>query len=178
MLEYFDILNPDGTMAGYKAPRVEAHAKGLWHRAANLWLINNKNEILLQKRAPQKDSFPGLWDLSAAGHVPAGSTTLETIVREANEEIGVEVDPTKLVLLTTIQESFILNDGKYLDNEFRDIYMVKMDLDMTTCQLQEEEVTELKWMPLKEFQRDLVEQKHLYTPHAKEYAVVFDLLDL
>lgn len=172
-MEYFDILDDKGALTGKVKARHEVHRDGDWHRAANLWLINGRGEILLQRRSLMKESFAGLWDLSCAGHVQAGSNSRETIMREAEEELGVRILAEELVLLTTIQERFVLNEGKYHDNEFRDIYLVRKDLEISDCRLQVEEVAEVKWMALKDFRLDLGVNPHLYTPHDREYEVAF-----
>jgi len=61
-----------------KATRQTVHQKGLFHRCAHVWAYNCRGEILLQKRSDEKDTFPGLWDLSAAGHVSYGDSYLKT----------------------------------------------------------------------------------------------------
>ena len=46
-----------------------AHEKGLWHKSVHVWLINDKNEILLQYRCAEKKLYPNTWDISFAGHI-------------------------------------------------------------------------------------------------------------
>ena len=70
--ELIDILDEKGNKIGVSKTRGEVHAKGLWHQAAHVWIYNSKGEILLQKRSMQKESWPGRWDISAAGHVQQG----------------------------------------------------------------------------------------------------------
>ena len=57
-MEILDILNPDGTNAGYTAEKSKAHAKGLWHRVAHVWIIDSKNNVILQRRAKNKENYP------------------------------------------------------------------------------------------------------------------------
>jgi hypothetical protein len=55
------------------------HADGDYHRAVHVWIyVESTGELLLQKRADRKDSWPGLWDISSAGHISAGDTSLIT----------------------------------------------------------------------------------------------------
>jgi hypothetical protein len=55
------------------------HADGDYHGAVHVWIyVESTGELLLQKRADRKDSWPGLWDISSAGHISAGDTSLIT----------------------------------------------------------------------------------------------------
>lgn len=53
--------------------------------------MNDKKELLLQKRSATKKSHPNFWDISGAGHIRAGETVTEGAIRELKEELGVEV---------------------------------------------------------------------------------------
>ena len=79
--EYLDIVNEAGQPTGAIISRDEAHRDGILHRTAHVWVVrrteNNKHtesgyDILLQKRSDEKESFPGMYDTSSAGHIPAG----------------------------------------------------------------------------------------------------------
>jgi 16S rRNA (adenine1518-N6/adenine1519-N6)-dimethyltransferase len=69
--------------------RATIHRENLLHRAVHILLVNNRGELLLQKRSHQKDRFPRRWDSSAAGHVDADESYQECAMRELQEEIGV-----------------------------------------------------------------------------------------
>ena len=56
MLEFFDVINPDGTSAGYSLPRDEVHKKGLWHRTVHIWILNFNKELLIQS-APFRKKY-------------------------------------------------------------------------------------------------------------------------
>ena len=91
--ELFDIVDENGNPTGETVSRSEAHAKGIRHRTAHIWVIRDnegKKEVLLQKRALNKDSFPGKYDTSSAGHIQAGDEPLESALRELSEELGIE----------------------------------------------------------------------------------------
>jgi isopentenyldiphosphate isomerase len=80
-MEFFDVLNPDGTTAGYSLFRDEVHKKGLWHRTVHIWILNSNNELLIQKRSYQKEVYPGLWDISCAGHLSCGEDCYSGAIR-------------------------------------------------------------------------------------------------
>jgi 16S rRNA (adenine1518-N6/adenine1519-N6)-dimethyltransferase len=69
--------------------RATIHREKLLHRAVHILLINQRGELLLQKRSHRKDKFPGCWDSSAAGHVEAHESYSDCAIRELQEEIGV-----------------------------------------------------------------------------------------
>lgn len=59
--------------------RGDVHRDGDYHRAVHIWIFaENTQQLLLQRRADCKDSWPGLWDISSAGHISAGDSSLVT----------------------------------------------------------------------------------------------------
>lgn len=72
--------------------RSEIHRLGLRHRAVHVLLFDPGGRIFLQKRSMRKDSSPGLWDTSAAGHVEPGETYEQCARRELMEELGIAVE--------------------------------------------------------------------------------------
>ena len=59
--------------------RVDVHRDGDYHRAVHVWIYSEStHELLLQKRADCKESWPGQWDISSAGHISAGDSSLVT----------------------------------------------------------------------------------------------------
>ena len=84
-MEYFDICDESGSPTGEIIDRETAHRDGILHRTAHVWIVRKKTQgydILLQKRSMEKDSFPGLYDTSSAGHIPTGSEPLPSAIRE------------------------------------------------------------------------------------------------
>ncbi len=99
MSEYLDVVDTSGRPTGEIVERSIAHREGIPHRTAHLWLLRRRNgcvQILLQKRALTK-SFPGCYDISSAGHIPAGQDCLSSAVRELKEELGLTASETDLV---------------------------------------------------------------------------------
>jgi isopentenyldiphosphate isomerase len=78
-----------------------AHRFGLLHDAVHIFVIDQKNRLILQRRRKDKLLQPGAWDSSASGHVTAGDTLLESAVRETKEELGIRVRPLPLGEITT-----------------------------------------------------------------------------
>ena len=84
-MELFDVIDETGKATGDIVSREEAHRKGVIHRSVHVWVIREKEgktEVLLQKRSEEKESFPGMYDTSSAGHVLAGEEVLSSALRE------------------------------------------------------------------------------------------------
>ena len=82
MDELIDVLDADGNYTGKCIMKSEAHRKGIFHPSIHVWLYNKNGEILIQQRAKNKDTHPGLWDVSVAGHIGAGEDIVESAIRE------------------------------------------------------------------------------------------------
>ncbi len=87
--EIFDVVDDRDEVVG-QATRAEVHAGKLKHRAVHLFVLNRRGEVFLQKRSRLKDTAPGRWDSSAAGHLDAGEAYATCAERELGEELGVE----------------------------------------------------------------------------------------
>ena len=84
-MEFFDIVDEKGIPTGETIERTQAHKKGVRHRTAHIWIVreqNGKAQLLLQKRSAEKDSFPGRFDTSSAGHIQAGDEPEESAIRD------------------------------------------------------------------------------------------------
>ena len=152
-MEYFDIVDEAGTPTGKIVSRAEAHEKGILHRTAHVWIVrelNGRTEVLLQKRSENKDSFPGMYDTSSAGHIPAGDEPLSSALRELKEELGVTAAPDELTYIGTfrIQYEKVFHDRLFRDNEVTRVYVYTKPVDAFT--LQESEVSEVRWFDLNE----------------------------
>jgi len=86
--ELFDVVDDHDRVIG-RAPRREVHANNLLHRAVHIFAVNRAGAIFLQKRSALKDTNPGLWCSSCAGHVDAGEDYDRTVPRELTEELGI-----------------------------------------------------------------------------------------
>ena len=99
-MEYFDIVDEQGNPTGQTVERKQAHRNNILHRTAHVWIVRrrgNSIQILLQKRCMEKDSFPGCYDISSAGHIPAGVDYIPSALRELREELGLTIDSAQLI---------------------------------------------------------------------------------
>ena len=98
-MELLDIVDEHGNITGMVVEREEAHRRGILHRTSHVWIAREKNgqlQILLQKRSEEKDSHPGCYDISSAGHIPAGEDFISSALRELKEELGYDAKPEQL----------------------------------------------------------------------------------
>lgn len=162
-MELFDILNPDGTKSGLIRERGVAHREGSLHATAHIWIVreNEKSgyDVLLQKRSQGKDSNPGCYDISSAGHLAAGDENLPSALRELKEELGITAKPEELHYVGVHQGRF---DGEFYGRPFRDferstMYVYREQVDIHELHLQEEEVEEVVWMDYEECRLGLKE---------------------
>ncbi len=102
--EMFDVVDEEDRVTG-SASRRSVHVNKLRHRAVHVLVFNRASEVLLQKRSPWKDHFPGRWDSSAAGHVDAGETYEECAAREVREELGVDAECVEVGSLRACEET-------------------------------------------------------------------------
>ena len=174
--EHFDILDDKGELTGEIRSKSDAHGKGLIHRTAHVWLLNPKKELLLQKRSLNKTAYPGLWDISAAGHISAGQTSLEAAKRETEEELGLSLPDSTFKYLFTVEEHIILNNGTYINNEFQDVYLVHLETEPQKLNLQHEEVDEARWIPIGEFKSWVSGKGEPVVPHEEEYRKLLEFL--
>lgn len=95
MDEMFDIVDDDDTVIG-QASRREAHTKGHIHRSVLFFIFDPAGRVFVNQRTFNKEFYPGYWSIVFGGHVHAGETCEDTVVREAEEEAGVAGTPVPI----------------------------------------------------------------------------------
>jgi isopentenyldiphosphate isomerase len=146
-LELFDILNEDGSKTGVVKERGVAHREGALHGTVHIWIVreNDKSgyDVLLQKRSDNKDSYPGCYDISSAGHISAGDGVMESALREFEEELGLSAQPEQLELFgTTLVKFGTTFAGKiFRDNEFSNDFVYRQPVDIGKLKLQNQVTT-------------------------------------
>jgi len=161
--ELIDIYDELNNFTGKKLMKSEAHKTGLWHRAIHLIVYNSKGDILLQKRASDKLVYPDLWDISAAGHISSGETAENTVVREAFEEIGLNVLSENLEFVSILKIN-VLTD-KVNNNEFAYVFLLKFDGEVSDLKFIDGEVQEIKFISLKELEKEVINNYSIFCPH-------------
>ena len=176
MEEYLDVLDENGNQTGQALPRSVVHTEGQWHKTAHIWIANDKDEILLQRRSYDKDDNPGMLDISVAGHLAAGDDSLHGAVRELSEEIGLNIELDELELIGTVKRS---SESKYVNsNEFQDVYLVKTDKTIDDFTIDKNEVDEIFYVPFSKFKQMVVDHDQDLLRHDKEYELLLKRLKI
>lgn len=176
-MEKQDVLDEKGNYTGEVKPRDQIGRDGDWHLSVHCWIINSKGELLIQKRSPEKESHPNMWDISAAGHVAAGDTPVQTVIREAKEELGLVLTEGDFKQIATVKQNKVFPGGNYFNREFNPVYILEKDIDLSELKLQKDEVSEVKWMPWREFKKKIDANDPTYVPHPDEYKKLFKYLE-
>ncbi len=176
MDELIDIVDKNGMPTGESVLKSQIHKKGYFHHTAHLWIYNTKGEILLQQRAASKAIHPLLWDVSVAGHIDAGETAEEGVIREAKEEIGITIHEKDLIKIGVF-ECFQTYPHGIIDNEFHNTFILKTDVGLADLTPQKDEVEALKFVTIDEFRHLLDfshENKHFVGTNKDYYLKVVD----
>ncbi len=174
--EYFDVLDENGNKTGKIKLRNEVHRDGDWHKAVHIWIINDKGDILLQRRCPTKDSNPNMLDISSAGHLTAGDDSLSGAIRELKEELNIDIEPNELQFIKTIKRSSKYT-STFINNEFDDLYILRTTKSIDDMKYQEEEISEIFYVPYKEFKSMVNNIQPDLLRHDEEFEILFNLFD-
>jgi isopentenyl-diphosphate delta-isomerase len=143
--------NAIGTME-----KMEAHEKGLLHRAFSVLIFNSNGELLIQKRASTKYHSGGLWTNTCCSHPTPQESIEQAAKRRLKEEMGIEAEPAftyKFIYKTDLDKNLI---------EYEVDHVLTAQFDGEP-KVNENEVEDWKYVSLKELQRDAQNNPHLYT---------------
>ena len=169
MDELIDILNPEGKSTGKTALKSEAHKNGWFHAIAHIWFFTSDEKILLQKRALTKKVFPGIWDISVAGHIGAGEEILEGAKREVFEEIGLILENKDFIKIGTRIHQ-VNHENGIQDNEHHHVFIAELKTPISELTMQPEEVAGLELWDLKVL-KETKNLENVLLPRFHEYYV-------
>ena len=154
MKEYLDVVDENGTPTGKTVERSVAHREGFPHRTSHLWLVRKRGgriQVLLQKRAMTK-SFPGCYDISSAGHIPAGQDYYPSAIRELKEELGLTAKESELIPCGDMKIVWddVFFGIPYHDRQYTKVLLLWADVEEEQLTLQKEEVDGVLWIDLQE----------------------------
>ena len=137
-----------------KIPRSKAHSSPQYiHRSICILVLNNKSQLLLQKRSKNKDTYPNFWTLSVTGHVTYGQTYLQAAKRELFEELGLKAPLKRLTKLLLSLPN---------ETEYSTIYQTSIVNTNIVPDFQE--ISNISWVDIS--QLNDFSRKNLITPDA------------
>mgnify|MGYP001564463653 FL=1 len=146
--EKLNVIDENDEVIGEET-REDIHKKGLLHREIHIWIYNNKKEILFQKRAPDKDTFPNKLDASVGGHVDLGYNHEEAALKELKEETGINAKKENLIFLRKIRSKSYDPVTKNTNNVIRYIYAYKFKDNKIKLKLEKGQATSLEFWSIK-----------------------------
>ena len=137
-------------------PKLEAHQKGLLHRAFSVFIFNSDYKLLLQKRASSKYHSGGLWTNTCCSHPRDGEDIIDAANRRLNEEMGIKTSLRKVFDFIYTAEL----DNNLIENEFDHVFYGLYDTDPI---LNKEEAEDYKWIDMETLKNDIENNTDQYT---------------
>lgn len=139
---------------------------GEYGLSVHIWIMNKEGKFLVQKRSKNKKIFPNMWSLTA-GAVDTGETSEEGAIREAKEEIGVDINKDDMELILSFKRT----------HNFLDVWLVRKDIDLKNIVTQEEEVQEVKWVTKEELE-EMIKNDEVAGTVTLYYKMFFTILEI
>lgn len=159
-MEKRDIFDAAGKNLCTPIVRGEPIPDGTYVLSVSIFTINDKGEILLTLRAPEKPNFPNVWEITAGGAI-AGENGIEAALRELREETGIKAKKEDLVLLDVIREP----------SAFVECYLYRTNIPASAVVLQEKETVAARFTTLRRFE-ELIHTDSIAQPVVFRYGVV------
>ncbi|MDZ4668564.1 MAG: isopentenyl-diphosphate Delta-isomerase [bacterium] len=136
--------------------KLEAHQKGVLHRAFSVLVFNKEGQMLLQQRAFNKYHSGGLWTNTCCSHPRQGENTMEAAHRRLMEEMGFDCD-------LTLHQTFVYKapfDNGLTEHELDHVFVGEYNFDPA---FNPEEVNQFQWISMDELYLQLKENPEHYT---------------
>ncbi|HSX16684.1 MAG TPA: NUDIX domain-containing protein [Patescibacteria group bacterium] len=168
--QLFEVLDEEGHKTGQVLDRKTVHDQQLWHEVVNVWIINNKGDVLLQLRGPNVDLYPNVWDVAVGTHVRPDEDPTVAAQRCLQSELGLTIAADQLQHLFNIQSANPVGDAK-LHRVLGHVFLLKRDLDLADCTVDPEKIVQLAWKPLVQVMSDVgaTDTAATYHPRAGNY---------
>jgi isopentenyl-diphosphate delta-isomerase len=159
-IEYVVLVNQDDRPLG-TLEKMEAHERGVLHRAFSVFIFNSKGELMLQQRALDKYHSPGLWTNTVCSHPRVNETPLQAAHRRMGEEMGFDCDVKEVFSFVYKAD---VGDG-LTEHEFDHVFFGFCD---TIPQPNPDEVADWKYMKMADIIADVA-------LHPDEYTIWFKI---
>ena len=175
--EYLDIVDENDNIIGQET-REKIHQDGLLHREIHVYFITPNKEIVFQRRAKDKDTYPNLLDATVGGHVDLGDNYQDAAIREIKEETGLKVKIDSLIFLNKVREklSFDKVTGK-TNNAWRENYIYNFNGQLSDLKIEEGLAIGFESWSVEKLKNITETEKQKFIPYVIDF-VLNNLLDL
>lgn len=163
-METWDIYDINRVKTGNVLEQGKLPEWGQFFLIVHVCVFNSEGRLLIQKRHESKRAWPGIWDISVSGHTMSGENTQQSAMREAKEELGLDIDLSE----RAPQISFSFHYG------FDDFFLVVKDVDIKDVVLQPTEVSEVKWASKDEI-KGMIDNAEFIPYHHSMIDIIFDM---
>lgn len=170
-MEYIDIFDENNNPIGEMKEKTQAHKDGNFHRTAHIWIMNDKKELLIQKRSATKKSHPNCWDISGAGHIRTGESVTEGAIRELKEELGIKANESELKFIAIVKST---KNPK--NQEFGYVYLLESNNKIKDYVFEDDEVSEVKYVYFEDLEKMVADKVEGLLIHEEEYNKLFEFI--
>ena len=170
-MEYIDIFDENNNLIGEMKEKTQAHKDGNFHRTAHIWIMNDKKELLIQKRSATKKSHPNCWDISGAGHIRTGESVTEGAIRELKEELGIKANESELKFIAIVKST---KNPK--NQEFGYVYLLESNNKIKDYVFEDDEVSEVKYVYFEDLEKMVEDRVEGLLIHEEEYNKLFEFI--
>ena len=146
-MELVDLLNNRKELTGQTCER-NAVPEGKYRLSIHIWIVNDKNEILIQQRSASRKMFPNMWT-NTGGACIAGETSIETVKRELKEELNVIPNIDNLELIASYKRK----------KDYVDVWLLRQNININDLKFNDNEVQAAKWVSIEEWKKLLIEEQ-------------------
>ena len=146
-MELVDLLNNRKELTGETCER-NAVPEGKYRLSIHIWIVNDKNEILIQQRSASRKMFPNMWT-NTGGACIAGETSIETVFRELKEELNVIPNIDNLELIASYKRK----------KDYVDVWLLRQNINIKDLKFNDNEVQAAKWATIEEWKKLLIEEQ-------------------
>ena len=146
-MELVDLLNDRKELTGETCER-NSVPEGKYRLSIHIWIVNDKNEILIQQRSASRKMFPNMWT-NTGGACIAGETSIETVFRELREELNVIPNIDDLELIASYKRK----------KDYVDVWLLRQNINIKDLKFNDNEVQAAKWVSIEEWKKLLIEEQ-------------------
>jgi isopentenyl-diphosphate Delta-isomerase len=166
----YEVLDDQGHKTGKLLDRTTVHKQELWHEVANVWIVNDRGEVLLQLRSPEVELCPNVWDVAVGTHVLPNEDPVDSARRGLQGELGLAVTTDSLKHLFNIRAANPMANGTK-HRVLGHVFLLEQNLDLQGLKVDSHKIAQLAWRPIIEVMADIgsTERSKLYFPREGAY---------